>query len=63
MAVNQNKDQGESSSKGKYRGGNTFGKGRGRGNGTIKLYNCNQLGHHAGKYPEKRNNNQGERRT
>ena len=57
-------DQIESSSKGNYRGGKTFNKGKGgRGNGTLKCYNYNQLGHHVSKCPEKRNNNQGEIRA
>ncbi|XP_057835307.2 uncharacterized protein LOC131045734 [Cryptomeria japonica] len=63
------KENHDSNFRGNYRGRRPFNRGRsktgrGNGNGTIRCYYCNQLGHHAGRCPEKKNNNnQGERRA
>ena len=57
------KEQGESSFRGNYRGKRPFNRYRRTINGPIKFYNCNQLGHLTSRCHEKRNNkNQEERR-
>lgn len=60
-----NKEQGDYGGRGNSRGRRPFGRGRGRSNEPLKCFNCNQLGHHAGRCPKRgnNNNNQGERRT
>ena len=66
MNIDQgDKENYDSNSRGNYRGRRPFNRGRknsGKGNGHLRCYYCNQLGHHAGRCPKKRNNNQGERR-
>ena len=59
----ENKEQGESSSRGYSRGRRPFGRGRGRSDRPTKCYNYNQMGHYSNKCPKKANKNEGERRT
>ncbi|XP_057842117.2 uncharacterized protein LOC131051562 [Cryptomeria japonica] len=63
---NQENSQGESSSRGGYRGRRSNSRGRfgGRNGGPMRCFNCNQTGHHADRCLEKTGSNtQGDRRT